>query len=130
MTPQQFMDAALWFPEAVETEPFGPGALVYKTAERMFALLSDSDEDRPARVTLKCEPSLALELRAEFPAVLPGYHLDKRHWNTVVLDGTVPDDELLEMLRHSYLQVVAKLRKADRERLTALLGEDTPPLPS
>ncbi|KUP96491.1 hypothetical protein AC529_12110 [Thermobifida cellulosilytica TB100] len=53
----------------------------------------------------------------------------KRHWNTVLLDGTVPDDELVEMLRHSYQQVVAGLRRADRERLLAVLGEDAPPLP-
>ncbi|TDQ55416.1 MmcQ/YjbR family DNA-binding protein [Actinorugispora endophytica] len=130
MTPQQFIDAALWFPESVETEPFGPGTLVYKVAGKMFALLGAPSGDDPARVTLKCEPGLALELRAEFTAVTAGYHTDKRHWNTVVLDGTVPDDELLEMLRHSYQRVVAGLRKADRERLLAVLGEDAPPPPS
>ncbi|GAA3974290.1 MmcQ/YjbR family DNA-binding protein [Thermobifida alba] len=129
MTPQQFIDAALWFPEAVETEPFGPGTLVYKVAGRMFALLSERNREGVPFVTLKCDPDLALELRAEFDAVFPGYHTDKRHWNSVLLDGTVPDDELLEMLRHSYQQVVARLRRADRERLLAVLGEDAPPLP-
>ncbi|HLU99269.1 MAG TPA: MmcQ/YjbR family DNA-binding protein [Thermobifida alba] len=129
MTPQQFIDAALWFPEAVETEPFGPGTLVYKVAGRMFALLSERNREGVPFVTLKCAPDLALELRAEFDAVFPGYHTDKRHWNSVLLDGTVPDDELLEMLRHSYQQVVARLRRADRERLLAALGEDAPPLP-
>lgn len=129
MTPQQFIDAALWFPEAVETEPFGPGTLVYKVAGRMFALLSERNREGVPFVTLKCDPDLALELRAEFDAVFPGYHTDKRHWNSVLLDGTVPDDELLEMLRHSYQQVVARLRRADRERLLAALGEDAPPLP-
>ncbi|MEY9214232.1 MmcQ/YjbR family DNA-binding protein [Thermobifida halotolerans] len=127
MTPQQFIDAALWFPEAVETEPFGPGTLVYKVAGKMFALLGERNREGIPFVTLKCDPDLALELRAEFPAVIPGYHTNKRHWNTVVLDGTVPDDELLEMLRHSYQQVVAGMRRADRERLLAVLGEDTPP---
>jgi predicted DNA-binding protein (MmcQ/YjbR family) len=129
VTPQQFIDAALWFPEAVETEPFGPGTLVYKVAGRMFALLSERNREGVPFVTLKCAPDLALELRAEFDAVFPGYHTDKRHWNSVLLDGTVPDDELLEMLRHSYQQVVAGLRRADRERLLAVLGEDAPPLP-
>jgi len=129
VTPQQFIDAALWFPEAVETEPFGPGTLVYKVAGRMFALLSERNREGVPFVTLKCAPDLALELRAEFDAVFPGYHTDKRHWNSVLLDGTVPDDELLEMLRHSYQQVVARLRRADRERLLAALGEDAPPLP-
>ena len=95
----------------------------------MFALLSERNREGVPFVTLKCAPDLALELRAEFDAVFPGYHTDKRHWNSVLLDGTVPDDELLEMLRHSYQQMVARLRRADRERLLAALGEDAPPLP-
>mgnify|MGYP001277027026 CR=1 FL=1 len=128
MTPQQFIDAALWFPETRETEPFGPGVLVYKVREKVFALLMPGDADRPASISLKCDPGLSLELRAQFPAVVPGYHLNKRHWNTVALDGTVPDDELAEMLRHSYERVVAGMHKADRERLMAALGEDLPPL--
>ncbi|MDA2803303.1 MmcQ/YjbR family DNA-binding protein [Nocardiopsis suaedae] len=129
MTPQQFIDAALWFPETRETEPFGPGILVYKVREKVFALLMPGDTERPARISLKCDPGLALELRAQYPSVVPGYHLNKRHWNTVALDGTVPDDELAEMLRHSYERVVAGMRRADRDRLTAVLGDDLPPLP-
>ncbi|WP_017556646.1 MmcQ/YjbR family DNA-binding protein [Nocardiopsis baichengensis] len=129
MTPGQFIDAALWFPETRETEPFGPGVLVYKVREKVFALLMPESGDHPARVSLKCEPGLALELRAQFPAVVPGYHLNKRHWNTVPVDGVVPDEELAEMLRHSYERVVAGMRRADRDRLTAALGEDLPPVP-
>ncbi|WP_017540107.1 MmcQ/YjbR family DNA-binding protein [Nocardiopsis halophila] len=129
MTPGQFIDAALWFPETRETEPFGPGVLVYKVREKVFALLMPESGDQPARVSLKCEPGLALELRAQFPAVVPGYHLNKRHWNTVPVDGGVPDEELAEMLRHSYERVVAGMRRADRDRLTAALGEDLPPVP-
>ncbi|WP_067962992.1 MmcQ/YjbR family DNA-binding protein [Nocardiopsis trehalosi] len=128
MTPEQFVDVALWFPESVETEPFAPGTPVYKVAGKMFALLSD-DGRGPARVSLKCEPGLALDLRAQYPGVLPGYHLDKRHWNTVVLDGGVPDDEVVEMVWHSYRQVVKGLRRADRDRLLAVLGDDMPDLP-
>ncbi|AOS64680.1 MmcQ/YjbR family DNA-binding protein [Actinoalloteichus hymeniacidonis] len=134
MTPQEFIDIALWFPEATEDQPYGPDALVYKVAGKSFAILAGADaaedeETEPARITLKCEPDLALELRAQFPSITPGYHTDKRHWNTIVLDGTVPDDELVEMTVHSYQRVIAGLRRADRDRLTAVLGQDAPPLP-
>ncbi|MBB6173365.1 putative DNA-binding protein (MmcQ/YjbR family) [Nocardiopsis mwathae] len=130
MTPEQFIDIALWFPDAVETEPFVAGVPVYKVAGKMFALLMDEGGDRSATVNLKCDPVLALELRAEFPAVTPAYHMNKRHWNSVALDGTVPDDEVVEMVRHSYVQVVKGLRRADRDRLLAVLGDGTPPLPA
>ncbi|OOC55388.1 MULTISPECIES: MmcQ/YjbR family DNA-binding protein [Nocardiopsis] len=128
MTPGQFIDAALWFPEAEEGEPFGPGALVYKVAgQKMFALLTGGgDGSGPATANLKCDPDLALELRDRFPAVTPGYHMNKKHWNSVLLDGTVPEDEILEMLRHSYVLVARSLRRADRDRVLAVLGEDAP----
>ncbi len=124
MTPEQFIDAALWFPETDESEPFGPGPLVYKISrQKMFALLRPSD---PAVVNLKCDPELALELRAEFPAVTPGWHMSKRHWNSVRLDGTVPHDELLEMLEHSYRLVAGGLHRSDRDRVLAVLGGEWP----
>ncbi|WP_067607018.1 MmcQ/YjbR family DNA-binding protein [Nocardiopsis listeri] len=124
MTPEQFIDAALWFPETDESEPFGPGPLVYKiSGQKMFALLVPSE---PAVVNLKCDPELALELRAEFSAVTPGWHMSKRHWNSVRLDGGVPDDEFLEMLEHSYRLVARGLRRPDRDRVLAVLGEESP----
>lgn len=127
MTPGQFIDAALWFPEAEETEPFGPGYLVYKVAgHKMFALLMGGGADGPATVNLKCDPELALALRGQFPAVTPGYHMNKKHWNSVLLDGTVPEDEILEMLRHSYVLVAGSLRRADRDRVLLALGDDAP----
>ncbi|MFW5416466.1 MmcQ/YjbR family DNA-binding protein [Nocardiopsis sp. CNT-189] len=129
MTPEQIIDMALWFPEAEESEPFGPGHLVYKVRGKIFALLGEDGGRGVARLSLKCDPGLALELRAQFPGVRPGYHLAKKHWNSVDLDGSVPDDEIAEMLRHSYERVVAGLRRADRDRLLAVLGEDLPPLP-
>ena len=127
MKPEQFIDAALWFPEAEEGEPFGPGILVYKVArQKMFALLTGGSDGGPATVNLKCDPELALELRHQFPAVTPGWHMNKRHWNSVLLDGTVPGDELVEMLRHSYVLVARSLRRADRDRVLAVLEEQTP----
>ena len=100
---------------AVEDYPFGDGVAVYKVGGWMFALVSlDGD---PGSVNLKCYPDLVLELRARYPAVRPGYHQDKRHWNTVELDGSIPESELREMIEQSYELVVSRLPLADRARL-------------
>jgi len=108
---------ALSFPETTEEQPFGPSVDVYKIAGKIFAILSP--EDSPPAISLKCEPMLALELRAEFDAVIPGYHLNKSHWNTVILDGSVPDNEVKRMISHSYEQVVGGLPKVQRQRLSS-----------
>ena len=100
---------------AVEDYPFGDEVAVYKVGGRMFALVSlDGD---PGSVNLKCDPDLVLELRDRYPAVRPGYHQDKRHWNTVELDGSIPESELREMIEQSYELVVNRLPRADRARL-------------
>src|SRR5574340_1053435 len=109
MTPQELHDCALGLPDVTEDQPFGPDATVYKVAGKIFAILQP-DVD-PPQVTLKCEPTLALELRAQYPAVVAGYHVNKMHWNTVLLDGSVPPDELREMVEHSYRRVFAGLPK-------------------
>jgi predicted DNA-binding protein (MmcQ/YjbR family) len=106
------------FPETSEEQPFGPHVDVYKVAGKMFAILSP-DNDPPA-ISLKCDPLLAIELRLEFAAVTPGYHLNKTHWNTVALDGSVPDSEIKNMIAHSYDQVVGGLTKAVRDRIAAM----------
>lgn len=107
-------------PAATEGSPFGPGTLVFKVRGKIFALIN-VDGERP-RISLKCEPSLALALRDQFAAVVPGYHLNKKHWNTVALDGGVPRDEIEAMIDHSYAQVVARLPKAEREGLPVAGG--------
>lgn len=104
----------LALPEAEETYPFGPSTLVIKVCGKMFALLSPAE---PPDISLKCDPDLATVLRQEHAAVQPGYHLNKRLWNTVACDGSLPDDQVYAMIDHSYEQVVQGLRKADRERL-------------
>ncbi|MCP9950669.1 MmcQ/YjbR family DNA-binding protein [Actinomadura madurae] len=101
-------------PGAAEDYPFGDEVAVFKVAGRMFALVPLGAE--PGSVSLKCDPDLAADLRRRYNAVAPGYHLNKRHWNTVTLDGSVPGEEVLEMIDHSY--VVARLTKAQREALT------------
>ncbi|MCA1962692.1 MAG: MmcQ/YjbR family DNA-binding protein [Prosthecobacter sp.] len=97
----------LSLPGAEETQPFGPEALVYKVAGKVFAITVP--EDFPARINLKCDPNRALELRDQHPAILPGWHMNKKHWNTVVLDGSLPPRLVAELIRHSYDLVVASL---------------------
>ena len=83
----------------------------------MFAL--SSLESKPLSVSVKCEPELAHQLRVSYPAVRPGYHLNKRHWNTIALDGSLPDRLVLDMLEDSYDLVVEGLTRATREALRA-----------
>jgi predicted DNA-binding protein (MmcQ/YjbR family) len=94
-------------PAATSDYPFGPEAQIFRVGGRIFALLSEVDE----RVSLKCDPVLAEILRQTFTGVVPGYHLNKRHWNTVELDGSVPDGQVIEMIAHSYELVRASLPK-------------------
>lgn len=108
--------------EAVEDYPFGPDVAVYKVRGLMFALLSsDKGVDR---VNLKCDPDQAFILRDIFPAVIPGYHMNKKHWNTVILDGSIPRGELERMVDHSYALVVKKLKKVDRQALELSYGHE------
>src|SRR5260221_8757816 len=97
----------LAFPESVETFPFGPETSVFKVAGKLFALSRLAD--RPLRISLKCEPLLAEQLREAHPAVIPGYHLNKRHWNTVILDGSLPARMIRDMIEDSYDLVVSQL---------------------
>ena len=103
-------------PGAVEEYPFGDEVAVFKVAGRMFALVPLGEV--PGSVSLKCDPDLAVGLRGRYAGVRPGYHLNKRHWNTVTLDGSVPEEEVLELIEHSYELVVARLTKAQRDKLT------------
>ena len=107
-------------PGAQETFPCGPETSVFKVAGKMFAL-SRLDQD-PLRLSLKCEPELAQRLRETHPAVLPGYHLNKRHWNTVVIDGSLPDQIIADMIEDSYDLVVSRLPRA-RQAALAWRGE-------
>src|SRR5690606_21110433 len=95
--------------------PFGDEVLVFKVMGKMFALTSI--ERLPLSVSLKCDPERAVLLRERYPAVQPGYHLNKAHWNTVELDGTVPDGTIRSWIDESYELVVRSLKRADREAL-------------
>ena len=102
-------------PGAAEDYPFGDEVAVFKVAGKMFALVPLGPA--PGSVSLKCDPGLAAGLRGRYAAITPGYHLNKRHWNTVTLDGSVPDDEVLELVDHSYDLVLAGLTRAQRSKL-------------
>ncbi|SBS27050.1 hypothetical protein MAQ5080_00714 [Marinomonas aquimarina] len=112
---QELIDYIAAKPEAVAEYPFGPDALVYKVCGKMFALVSEVKG--MTRVNLKCDPDHALELRSIFSAVQPGYHMNKKHWNSVYLDGSLPFGELSRMVDHSYALVVKGLTKQQRSIL-------------
>ena len=116
MTARALRKLCLGFPGAFEDFPFGPEHSVFKVEEKLFAISALNRS--PLTVSLKCEPELAEQLRASFPdAIAPGYHLNKRHWNTVTLDGSVPDDMVRDMVEDSYDLIVAAMPRAVRERL-------------
>ncbi len=106
-------------PAVTEEQPFGPDVLVYKVKGKMFATLAFVVEDgvETARTNLKCDPQYAVELRAGHDAILPGYHMNKRHWNTLVLDGTLPEKLMGELIDHSWELVVAGLPKRVRDAM-------------
>ena len=103
-------------PGAQAGYPFGPGALVVKVAGKVFAIIGESSD--PPDISLKCEPEIAVVLRESYTAVRPGYHLNKRHWNTVTADGSA-DAELPDWITDSYDLVVASLPRRVREGLVA-----------
>lgn len=122
MTLEDLIQQCLAYPEVEETTPFGPNVLVYKVCGKMFALTDP--EDFPLRVNLKCDPDLAIEYRDQYAAVKPGYHMNKKHWNTVELDSDVPSPLLSEMVNHSLRLVVKSLKKADKERILEQIDKD------
>ncbi|MGJ5828090.1 MmcQ/YjbR family DNA-binding protein [Streptomyces ossamyceticus] len=116
MSPDDLRAFCLSFEEAVEDFPFRPEISVFKVLGKMFAL--SWTEQRPLKVNLKCDPEDAVRLRGEHPGLIaPGYHMNKRHWNTVTVDGDLPDAVVRELIEDSYDLVVAGLPRAERLRL-------------
>jgi predicted DNA-binding protein (MmcQ/YjbR family) len=108
----QFREYCLGKPGATEGTPFGPDVPVYKVGGKMFALAAL--DEMPTTVNLKCDPDWALDLRDRYEQVRPGYHMNKKHWNTVEIDSGIPGNELRKMIDHSYELVAASLPKARR----------------
>jgi predicted DNA-binding protein (MmcQ/YjbR family) len=105
----------LSFPGAEETFPFGADTSVFKVGGKMFALSRLGAES--LRVSLKCEPELAVGLRAAHAAIIPGYHLNKRHWNTVIIDGSLPEQMVKDLIQDSYDLVASGLPASARQAL-------------
>lgn len=97
-------DYILNLPNARLDYPFGKGVAVYRAGEKMFALIQEGKQ--PVRLSLKCDPALSKVLREKYEEVMPGYHLNKKHWNTLILSGQLSWPEVQELIRHSY-QLVA-----------------------
>ena len=109
----KFREYCLSKPHATEGTPFGPDVLVFKVGGKMFALASL--DEVPATANLKCDPDLALELRDRYEQVRPGYHMNKKHWNTIDIEADIPDIELRKMIDHSYDLVVKGLPKSTKK---------------
>ena len=103
----EFREYCLTKPGASEEIPFGPDVLVFKVGAKMFALAAL--DEVPPTVNLKCDPDLALDLRDRYEQVTPGYHMNKKHWNTVEIESGIPNIELRRMIDHSYDLVIEKL---------------------
>lgn len=101
---------------AVPTHPFGPESLVIKVEGKMFALIFENIDSQPV-INLKCDPVIAANLREQYDNVRPGYHMNKKHWNSITLDGSVPEQDIFLMIGHSYDLVVKKLPKSLRESI-------------
>ena len=113
LTARRLREQCLGLPGASEEFPFGDEVSVFKVGGKMFALCS-LDAEPPLQLSVKCDPELAVQLRSAYEAIGPGYHLNKRHWNTITLDGSVPDEMVADLVGGSYDLVVASLPKARR----------------
>jgi predicted DNA-binding protein (MmcQ/YjbR family) len=112
MTPDALLQFCLSLPQATETFPFGEETSVFKTSgnNKIFALSSLDEE--PLTVSLKCDPQDSIALREEYPEITPGYHLNKRHWITIALDGGVPDELVENLIRGSHALVRPRVPRA------------------
>jgi predicted DNA-binding protein (MmcQ/YjbR family) len=121
VTARALRKLCLGFPGVYEDFPFGPETSVFKVGGKMFAL--SALDGAPLRVSVKCEPELAVDLRNSYDAIRPGYHLNKRHWNTLTLDGSLPDQLVRDLIEDSYDLIVSALPKRVREYIAG--GEGT-----
>jgi predicted DNA-binding protein (MmcQ/YjbR family) len=108
MNIESLRDYVLQKPFVTESFPFGDTVIVFKVKEKVFLLVPL--DTIPLQYNVKCDPSLAIELREDYPdSVLPGYHMNKKHWNTVIVDGKLSNKQLIEMVDESY-RLVAKIK--------------------
>ncbi len=115
MNIEEFRTYCLSKKEVTESFPFDDVTLVFKVLNKMFAATGLGREE--FTVNLKCDPEYAIELREKYPEVQPGFHMNKKHWNTVAFEESLDHETLMGMIDHSYDMVVKGMKKADRERL-------------
>lgn len=108
-------DYILSMPNSVREYPFGEDVAVYKTNDKMFALIAEGK--KPVRLSLKCDPQLAKLLRDKYEEVMPGYHLNKKHWNTIILSGQLEWEEVQGLILHSY-NLVAGVEGAETPEIS------------
>jgi predicted DNA-binding protein (MmcQ/YjbR family) len=111
MNIEEFQDYCLSLPFTTDGFPFGGDTLVYKVKNKMFAV---TDVDNFESINLKCNPEKAIELREKYESVIPGYHMNKKHWNTILMDGSIANNILKEWIKESYILVAKSLPKAER----------------
>jgi len=109
-------------PEAEECYPFGPEAAVFKVMNKVYAILGE--ENGIGRLNLKCDPIEAIQLRDVFESVIPGYHMNKKHWNTLILDGSIPSGEVQRQIDNSFGLIYKGLKKTERSYLERLYPLD------
>ncbi|MGB0524165.1 MAG: MmcQ/YjbR family DNA-binding protein [Flammeovirgaceae bacterium] len=114
---EEYRDYCLSFAGVTEEMPFDDNTLVFKVLGKMFALTGINTFES---INVKCDPEKAIELREKYTCVIPGYHMNKKHWNTIIMDGEMPDEEVRAWIQHSYELVVSKLPKKMREELKQL----------
>ena len=117
VTRDQVLDLCSSLPGAAEDYPFGDEVAVFKVGGKMFALVLLTGD--PGSVTLNCDRTRTMDIRARYESVRPGYHANKRHWNTVELDGTVENAELRDMMEHSYELVLSRLTRHQQASIRA-----------
>jgi len=120
---EELREYCLSKPTVTEGLPFGEDTLVFKVAEKLFVLTSISMGNQ---FNVKCDPELAIELRERHPEITPGYHMNKKLWNTVKMDGNLPDKLIFEMIDHSYEQVVKGLPKKIQEAIASRIKSQEP----
>ncbi len=113
MTLDRLLDHCLSKPNVEETFPFGPDILVLKVNGKVFLLLPLNSH--PIQFNVKCDPERAIILREENASIIPGYHMNKKHWNTIILDGTIPTSLILELVDHSYELVISSVKKGKKK---------------
>ncbi len=114
MNIEQIREYCLSLQGVTEDMPFGEDTLVFRVMNKIFALVNLDGE---TRINLKCEPSRAISLREEFSAIIPGYHMNKKHWNTLIMNGIIKEDLVSDLINHSYELIIESLPKSKKEEL-------------